>query len=359
MGSLLSFLFIGTTGDHAGHRLFTWAIARRLVEKGLSVGFLKPFGTHPVRLDEFWTDQDVVLFKEVLGLQEPFERICPYLLSKETWIQEKSGDVLKEIKTLAKELSTGKDVLLIMGSEHIFLDDVSHNVSDVSLNTELETDFILVDRYRDTAKSIYSILSASSLLRDRIKGIILNRVPQAKLQEIRERIIPSLAKKGIPITIALPEDPFLSFRSLGEVRNVLDGEFLCGEESIEEPVGGMTVGSSDLKGELLLFKRAYNKIVLLKPYPPEMEAGESRGRRSIAGILLTGGRKPASQLLASAKKANVPLILVKGDTFPVLERLEQSTPTLSIQDEAKVRRFTELMDRDGALDTLLQTIGIH
>ena len=107
----------------------------------------------------------------------------------------------------------------------------------------------------------------------------------------------------------------------------------------------------------MLFKRAYNKIVLLKPRPDEVEAGESRGLRSIAGILLTGGRNPASQLLAAAREVNVPLILVKGDTFAVLERLEQSPPTLSIQDEPKVRRFTELMDRDGALDTLLQTIS--
>ena len=354
----MTLLFIGTTGDHAGHSLFTWLIARRLVEKGLNVGFLKPFGTHPVRLDEFWTDQDVVLFKEVLGLQEPFDRICPYLLSKETFFPEKSGDVLKEIKTLAKELSTGKDILLIMGSEHIFLDDASHNISDVALNTALEADFILVDRYRDTAKSIYSILSASSLLRDRIKGIILNRVPQAKLQEIRDRTIPSLAKKGIPITIALPEDPFLSFRSLGEVRGILDGEFLCGEESIEEPVGGMTVGSSDLKGELLLFKRAYNKIVLLKPHLPEIEAGESQGRRSIAGILLTGGRNPPPQLLEAAKKAGLPLMIVKRDTFPALERLEQSPPPLSPHNDAKVRRLTELMDQDGALDRLLKGIGL-
>ncbi|MCJ7684001.1 MAG: AAA family ATPase, partial [Desulfobacteraceae bacterium] len=296
----MTLLFIGTTGDHAGHSLITWLIARRLVEKGLSVGFLKPFGTHPVELDGLWTDQDAVLFKEVLGLQEPFDRICPYLLSEETWMQEKPGDLLEEIKTIAKELSTGKDILLIMGSKHIFLDDASHNVSDISLNTELETDFILVDRYRDTAKSIYSILSASSLLRDRIKGIILNRVPQAKLQEIRDRTIPSLAKKGIPITIALPEDPFLSFRSLGEVRDVLDGVILCGEESIEEPVGGMTVGSSDLHGELLLFKRAYNKIVLLKPHPPEREDDPIQDRRSIAGILLTGGRNPPRQLLEAA-----------------------------------------------------------
>ena len=81
----MSFLFTGTTGDHAGHSLITWAIARRLVEKGLSVGFMKPFGTHPVNMEGLWTDRDVFLFKEVLNLQEPFNRICPYLLSEETW----------------------------------------------------------------------------------------------------------------------------------------------------------------------------------------------------------------------------------------------------------------------------------
>jgi len=46
----MSFLFIGSTGDRAGHTLIAWAIARRLAEKGMSVGFIKPFGTDPVHM---------------------------------------------------------------------------------------------------------------------------------------------------------------------------------------------------------------------------------------------------------------------------------------------------------------------
>ena len=354
----MPFLFFGSTGNHAGLSLTVWAMARRLVERGLRVGFMKPFGTKPVLVNGLWTDQDAAMFKAILGLDEPFDQICPYLISRDTGKQKGAEERLEVIKTIASDLSESKDMLIVMGSAHIFFDDAAQGFSDISLNTELGGDFVLIDRYRDTAKSIYSILSATSLLRERLKGIIVNRVSQAKIEDIRDRTIPSLAKKGLPIVIALPEDPLLSFRSLGEVRHVLDGIFLCGEECIEEPVWGMTVGSSDLQGELLLFKRAYNKIVLLKPHPPEMEAGESQGRRPIAGILLTGGRDPAPQLLTAAKKANVPLMLVKGDTFSVLERLEQSVPTLSIQDEAKVLRFTELLDRDGALDQLLRAVGI-
>jgi BioD-like phosphotransacetylase family protein len=115
----------------------------------------------------------------------------------------------------------------------------------------------------------------------------------------------------------------------------------------------MTVGATDLTEGLLLFKRAYNKIVLLKP---ATDSASATGPRSVVGIVLTGGRNPAPQLVDAAKRANVPLLLVKQDTFPALERLEQSTSHLSPGDEVKVRHTLELLDYEGALDRLLDTI---
>jgi BioD-like phosphotransacetylase family protein len=67
-GGFMPFLFIGSTGDRAGHSLVAWAIGRRLLEKGMSVGFIKPFGTDPVHIHGQWTDQDAFLFKEALNL---------------------------------------------------------------------------------------------------------------------------------------------------------------------------------------------------------------------------------------------------------------------------------------------------
>jgi BioD-like phosphotransacetylase family protein len=355
--NLMSFLFIGSTGDRAGHSLVAWTIVRRLMEKGLNVGFLKPFGTNPVQIEGLWTDPDAFLFREILKLREPIERICPYLITEDVWKQKESEEIINEIKSLARELSISKDVLIIMGSRQIFFDDASCNVSDISLINSLAADFVLVNRYRETSRSIYSILSVSSLLKDRIKGIILNRVPPEELEEIRDHVVPSLVQKGIPITTALPEDPFLSFRSLTEIREALDGQILQGKESLEQPVSGMTVGSADLKGKLQLFKRAYNKIILLAPSP----VGETEGtsvHRPVAGIILTGGRNPAPQLLKTAENEGIPLMLVKDDTFSVLERLDRSTPPLSPKDEIKVRYFTGLMDNNGALDDLIQSVTI-
>lgn len=350
-------LFVGSTGDGAGHTLLTWAIARRLAERGLKVGFVKPFGTHPVQINGVWTDHDALLFKEALNLPEPLSQICPHPLADEAWKEMGSPEILMDLKGFLQKRSVDKDVLIIMGSRHVFFDDAAGPLPDSSFIPALKADFILVHRPRKISKSIYSILSIYSLLKDNIRGIVFNRVPSADLSPLTERVIPSLIQKGVPATTALPEDPILSFRSLREIGEVLKGQILCGEGSLEQPIASMTVGTADLAGGLLIFKRAYNKIVLLAP---DLEGGAEGPTQSrpVAGILLTGGRQPAPQLLQAADTANIPLLLVQDDTFAALERLEQSPSILSSRDEVKVRRFTELMEQGSGLHRLLERLRL-
>jgi len=352
----MAYLFIGSTGDRAGHSLLTWALAQKLVEKGLKIGFVKPFGTDPLFVRGAWTDHDAYLFKEALHLEEPMERICPFLVSDETWRQKGNDELMNDFRSLAEGLSEGKDILLVMGSKHIFFDDAACPIPDISFIPELRAHFVLAHRYRKMSRSIYSILSVSSLLRERIKGIIVNRVPPKELTLIRTQLVLSLLQKGIPMTAALPEDPVLSFRSLHEVRDVLSAELLSGEANLGKPIGGITAGSADLTGNLVLFKRSYNKIILLEPLAGEGREPESP--RPIAGILLTGGRNPAPQLLLAAERANVPLLQIKHDTFAAMELLEQSTSRLSPLDEVKMRHFADLMDQDGAFERLFKSLEI-
>ena len=352
----MAYLFVGSTGDRGGHSLFAWALAQKLVEKGLKIGFVKPFGTDPVFVQGAWTDHDAYLFKEALHLEGPMERVCPFLVSDETWRQKGNEELMNGFKALAEELSEGKDILLVMGSKHIFFDDAACPIPDISFIPELKAHFVLVHRYRRIPRSIYSILSVSSLLRERIKGILVNRVPPRDLETIRTQLVLSLIQKGIPMTAALPEDPGLSFRSLHEVRDVLSAELLSGEADLGKPVGGITAGSGDLAGDLALFKRAYNKIILLEPLSGENRAPDSP--RPIAGILLTGGRNPAPQLLLAAEKAKVPLLLVRHDTFAAMELLDHSTSRLSPLDGAKMRHLLHLLDQEGAFERLFKSLEI-
>ncbi len=352
----MPFMFIGSTGDRAGHSLVTWTVARRLMENGANVGFVKPFGSHAIQKQGLLFDHDALLFKEVLGLQEPYDRICPYPTFGDTWRNAATDGILKELKSVTRESGKGKDVLLIMGSEKIFFDDAPFPLPEISIIPELKADILLISRFRTISKSVYSILSITSLLKDHIKGIILNRIPPEKLEEIRSRLMPSLVQKGIPMLAAIPEDPFLSRRSIREIVETLDGEILCREGDMNSPINGMTVGSSDLTGSLTIFKRVYNKIVLLKAVTSKENLDKISGPRPVGGILLTGGRHPAPQLLQAARHASIPLAGIKDDTFSALEKLESTPSVLSIDDEAKVLHFSNLLDRDGALDNLVGSL---
>jgi BioD-like phosphotransacetylase family protein len=354
----MALLFIGSTGDQAGQTLVTWAVARRMLEKGYRLGFFKPFGTQPVNREGSWTDHDAWLFKTVLSLEAPLDRICPYLLTDESWRQKEPSQILRECRELSASLSEGKDILIMMGSRHIFFDDASWPVPDMTIVKELVADFVLVNRFRKSSNSIYSILFAYSLLKDLMKGVILNRVATEKMQEVRDELIPSLSRKGIGTVSAVAEDRTLSLWSLREIRDLLHGEVLWGEAHLDRPVGRMTVGSTPLRGGSLLFKRVYNKIVFLDGLPSDSETETPAPPESVSGILLTSGIRPPPLIIEAAAAEEIPLLLVKEDTFAVRERLEQDPHHLSYKDESKVLHYTKLINQDGSLDRLIRQIRI-
>jgi BioD-like phosphotransacetylase family protein len=344
----MSYIFICSTGDHAGQSLITSSIALRLLEKKITPGIFKPFGTGLLRMEGIWTDPDAHLLKELLGIQEPLDMICPYPMSEKAEIPDGQIEMLDKIKSIANGLAEGKDIVLVVGSRHIFFDDAPCSLPDVSLISELNADLVLVHRYRQTSTTLYSILSVHSLLRDRVKGIIINRVQPGQLEAVKEQVMSVLNKEGIGNVAVLPEDPLLSLRSIEEIRQMLEGRIICCEEYRERLVGGMTVGTAGLDKGLMIFRRVYNKIFLLEP---------STTSRKIAGVLLTGNRKPPEKVLEAAKKAQIPLILVKDDSFVAEERLEKSAVYLSPADEKKIRHFMSMMDRDDYLNRLIESMS--
>ena len=350
-------LFIGSTGDQAGHTLFTWAIVNRLLEKGLHPGFFKPFGTS-LEAGGFGADHDAMLFREALKLDAPLESICPYHIDNPIWRSKEPSQILEECRDLSRELSREKDVLIVMGSKHIFFDDAFLPVPDIHLATALGADFILVNRFRNTSASVYSVLFAFSLLKHLMKGVVVNRVPPDEMDNVRERLLQTLANKGIEIAPAIAEDPLLSLWSLREIADELCAEVLWGEQYLDRKVWRMTIGPYPLRGRAHLFKMVYNKIVFIAS-PSSRGEGDSNAfsSESIAGILLTGGVRPSFLLIEVAKGEKLPLLLTKEDAVLAMQRLERSSANLTSANKSKADHFCELLDREEkSLDRFLRCV---
>jgi len=339
-------IFIGSTGGEPGQTLTTWALATQLKEKGLQVGFIKPYSLLPdtgPSAEGGFCDSDTLLIKQVLGLTEPEEVLCPVTLT-ENLIPEVTGDhrekLLEKIKRAFQEISPGKDIVLIMGAREIFFGDALSGLSDSVLVKLFDASVLLVDRYQRDNMTVYSLLSLNSFLDGRVKSAVINHVPPEKMDHLKAKVIPFLKGKGLKSVVAVPENPVLSALTVSTLASLVDGQVLCCPEQVGNLIETFTIGSKHLEGPLTIFKQVYNKIILAGL----SQAGEEK--TTVGGIILTGGKIPGEAVLRVARERSIPLILSRADTFKTMEKLEKARPSLTWKDEFKVQKFLELIEQE-------------
>ncbi len=324
-------IFIGSTGSGPGQTLATWALAVRLKAKGLKLGFFKPYGLllEPTPSPSGGPcDPDVLLFKQVLGVTEPDGTLCPISLPAN---QDSAGiqgeELMGKIQNAFQEVSRGKDVVLIMGGKEIFFGEGGLGLSDGAMVKSFESSVLLVDRYQRDNMTFYSVLSLNSFLDGRVRSTILNHVAPDRMDHVKTKVVSFLQQKGVKSVVAVAEDPVLAALTVSAIARIAGGDILCCEEGGGNLVQTSTLGAKHLEGPLSIFKQVYNKVILVGLNPDE---------KSVAGILLTGGRSPSEVVVKVARDRGIPLILTRADTFQVMERLEKAKPALTLKDEFKV-----------------------
>jgi len=325
--------------------LATWALAVRLKEKGLKVGFFKPYGLlpeSPAPSPGGRCDSDVLLLKQVLEIPEPEEILCPILFPGNQ-IPEgaglQGGELREKIQAGFEEVSRGKDVVLVMGAREIFFGEGVPGLSDGVLVKSFDSSVLLVDRYQRDNLTFYSLLSLNSFLDGRVKSAILNHVPPEQIDHVKNKVVSFLQQKGVKSVVAIPQDSVLAALTVAAVAEIVGGQILCCPEGEGNLVQGSTIGTKYLEGPLSIFRQVYSKVILL---------GQDPQKDPVAGIILTGGRNPSEVVIKVARDRGIPLILTRPDTFQVVERMEKAKPVLTPKDEFRVRRFLKLIDEVNA-----------
>jgi len=332
-------IFIGSTGGGPGQTLATWALAVRLKEKGLKVGFFKPYGLVPesaVSSPGNLCDPDVLLFKEVLEISEPDEVLCPISLPENQGSADIQGaELMGKIQKAFLEVSRGKDVVLIIGGKEIFFGEGGPGLSDGILVKSFDSSVLLVDRYQRDNLTFYSVLSLNSFLDGRVKSAILNHVAPDKMDHVKTKVVSFLQQKGVKAAMTVPEDPILAALTVSSIADITGGEIFCCAQGERNLVQTSTIGAKHLEGPLSIFRQVYNKVILVGLNPEETP---------VTGIILTGGKIPSEGVVKVAQNRGIPLILTRADTFQVMDRLEKAKPALTSKDEFKVHRFLKLID---------------
>jgi BioD-like phosphotransacetylase family protein len=335
-------LFIGSNVGNSGKTMIAIGLAPVLQESGYKVGFFKPLGKQPTTVGGKVVDADAQFLKETLHLAESLEQICPVVVTQDLYfrgLQGDAGDVRSRIRTAFEAVSAGKDVL-IMGGAGTLADGGFLGIPTPSLIRDFNAPVVLVDPYQDEV-CIDSVLMARDLLGDMLMGVVLNRVTPQSLPEVEQVVVPFLVSKGIEVLGVVPLDRLLDALTVRQLVEILNGKVVCGESALDEFVERFSVGAMDTNAALGYFQRLPNKAVITGGNRADIQLAALE--TSTRCLVLTGDQMPNQIIVARAREAGVPIVVVSQDTLATVQKLEAVLGRIRIREAPKVRRAQELL----------------
>ncbi len=320
-------LFVTSLSSSAGKTAICTGITKQLQEKGKKIGYLRPvIGAPP-------TGGDALFMKETFGLQEPLETLCPAFTNEN---QFNAG-----IKKAFDAVTAGKDVVIIESA-------------NAGVARTLGAKVILVATYADLTDS--KLANAYKAYGQQGIGVVINKVPMSRLDEIRDTAKANFNKAGVPIIGILPEDRTLMTFTVAELAKALDGEILNNVEQTSVLPVSFMLGAMTVDSGLPYFNRMADKVAIIRSERPDMQMVALE--TSTRAVVVTGTTPVIPNVYHHAESQKVPFIRTKLGCAGVAGRIEDALVKTRFHQKGKVVRVSELMAQGFDFAGMAKAAGI-
>lgn len=315
-------LFISGT-RFSGKSALVLGLFWKFNEIGLKVGYFKPVGQAERRVNGKLVDPDVILMKNLMGLEEDFEKICPVVLGKRYLDDlEKNSSIHREkiIESYAQIQET-KDVVLIESAPTPEL-LTSYHLDVGNLSKLLESKIVFSIRGVDDSIADQVLLYEEFIKRKggEMLGVVLNFVKQQQMERVKGVISPLLKKRGLDVIGIVPDQRELTLPTVYDVAIELNAEILSGKDYMDTLVDDYLVGAMTPESALSWLRRSMGRALITGGDRTDLILVALETRPS--AIILTGNIYPSVRVLNVAEDKRIPILLVSDDTYSTLSKLE-------------------------------------
>ncbi|MCK5487757.1 MAG: phosphotransacetylase family protein [Desulfobacterales bacterium] len=352
-------ILISSSEKYSGKSAVCIGLGTILKRKGYTVGYMKPIGNLLVDINGVLADEDAEEMRRIFELTDPIEAITPILLTENLTHDALMG-VEKELDNKLNDafstVSEGKDLVLIEGAGGIG-GGAMYNLSDPEVASKLNTNILLITRY-DSVFAVDRILCDFKTIddSDMIAGVILNEVPDSEYEKVTELVVPFLENKGITVFGVIPQDATLRSVTISDIIEDLHGEVLAGADHLDNLVEHYFVGAMEVNSAIKYFRRAPNSAVITGGDRSDIQLAAIEAK--VRCLVLTGNLRPSEAVLGSAEQADIPVVLVRGDTMSTIERVEHLIGRARIKQDMKLNRIVELIENNIDVESLTKAIGL-
>jgi BioD-like phosphotransacetylase family protein len=332
------------------------------------VGFIKPIGQRFVEVRGQKIDEDSVLLDTLFDVHVPIESMSPvavdgtftrrFLTAPGPMLAELTDRICRAFDRVSWE----KDFTLIEGTGHAGVGSV-FELSNARVAKLLGAKALLVSP-GGIGRPIDEIALNKALFDKEgveVVGVILNKVEEDKVEQIRDFAGRGLARFGVPLLGVLPRQNLLSSPNLSQVVEEIGGRWvsLPAGQALRRVrhvmVGAGTargVAGSLRPGTLLITPGDRDDIMAAAL----AGAGERRGRDRIVGLVLTDGIAPPTALAAQLAAADIPVITAEAECYTITSRIHGMTVKTSPQDTDKFPVIKQLILEHVDLGRLLGAV---
>lgn len=350
------YLLVGSTEAYSGKSATVLGMAHQLKAKGLDLAYGKPLGT-------CWSgdanhfEEDVQFVADVLKL--PADRLQPTILSlDEPTIQKRiSGDDREDYpQALKKYLQMrGPDLVLLEGPANL----EEGSLFDLSLRQVAEgvnARILLVARFHSLL-IVGALISARRRLGDRLLGVLINDIPEERLEEVKTTVQPYLEERGIPIFGLLPRSALLRSVSVNELVHQLKAEVLCRADRLDLMVESLSIGAMNVNSALKYFRKGRNMAVVTGGDRTDIQLAALE--TSTQCLILTGQMPPSPAILSRAEDLEIPILSVDLDTLSTVEIVDRAFGQVRVNEPVKVEYICNSMAENFDAERLIAELGLE
>ena len=354
-------LYVTSTEPYSGKSAVCLALGKKLLAKGVKVGYLKPMSTQPWRTpDGQLADEDAAFVCKALGLDASPEDLSPVVITP-TILRSRlkgmtNGDLLEKIIQAAQKVGHDKDVMLLEGGASL-REGYAMGLSNLRLAECLGAPALVMIRYHNEMQLVDDALTARFRLGEQCLGVIYNHVPPEGREFIEEYAQPFLQEKKIAVLGTLPSKPRLSALSIGELIELLDAQVITEYLDVNALAETFMVGAMTVDAALSRLRRQQHKAVITGGDRTDIQLAALE--TSTVVLILTGNLHPSPLVVQQAENLKVPILLVKENTMETVEVIERAYGKTRLGQPEKLEAFIRLIRENIQLDVIYKALEIQ
>jgi len=345
-----------TSVDTAGKTTVCAGIGKKSLDQGRKTSFMVPVQiSDSSKPDDY---EDIGSIKEIFGLKESTEQLCPNCLSRQDLhknLTDGLADFTQKLKQDYAKVSKGKEIVIMEGLSGFGIDEVATQAS-YAITEALDAKVIVLMRYSPTADR-EGIVKAGKKLGERLLGVVVNFVPEPKMAMARESAKFLFEKAGIKVLGVIPEVRSLLNISVKELVDFFGGEVLTAKDKMDEVVENIMLGAMSPDSGIDYFSRKTNKAAVIRSERADMQLAALE--TSTKCLIITGNGKPLQAVINQAEDKHVPIVVVKDDISKVIAGIEEILSKASLNTPKRLQKFESVLSQHLDFKSLYSEIGLQ